>query len=400
MRINSENNEIKNVLERHRDLLIANGGKFHSDIEVIESNGDFRIISNVAKDDHEELISIPGHCLPTVDDFELSVENDELIIKSCKEAATGLQRQLFEDIITLYNLSGKVKQHKASSLWLGLKNCPQLLDYLIEGRTSAVKIKKFYDLFKSDDVEQLVLKTFIGSRVLNYKGSDPDKARSVIMPFIDFFNHHHLSTSYKTRENKENGFDELFLLNSKSAPDSDECFVSYNRMDALDALFNYGFVDTACSYVSSVPMEIIIPEVCTLKLLVKGRGLFKKKLPDRLKNIRFYIPRIIGKDKNSLEVGCMLVPGENAPRALRRALVFLISQVCPRKEPSEYKEYVLLAEEQIINKNRAFYEGLQHELARDEVKDNIGADLLFSLQQLVDTQLEKLKQYTERCSAM
>ena len=88
-----------------------------------------------------------------------------------------------------------------------------------------------------------------------------------------------------------------------------------------------------------------------------------------VRDLRTYIPPILSRKGKCLNIGAVLIPGPQAPRALRRALKLLIGELgAPR---NRHRDLVIAAEEQIIDANLTYYDELQALLKRLTVDNEV-----------------------------
>jgi hypothetical protein len=103
-------------------------------------------------------------------------------------------------------------------------------------------------------------------------------------------------------------------------------------------------------------MQIELPQLGMLKLanFIKIRA--RDGLPQRVRDLHLFIPELLTKIGNCMEVTSLLIPPPQIPEALRRALAFLIDEMGPA-HPRQ-RELVKYAEAQIVAANRTYYANL------------------------------------------
>lgn len=394
---NCDNNEIKLTLRKLHKKIVDNGGWLNPEVVIHESKGELSVRSNLDATDNEILIRIPEECLPTINNFEFYIENDELRIQTSHSRANDLYICLIELMLDIYNQTQKLSWHRKTSPWFAFSKFPRLLDKLYEGRASASKVHKYHDLYKSGDYDQLLIDSFLGSRTLNFKSSDSKKAEPRLMPFIDYVNHNQQCPGFKRGRKKDNNGNELSIVNAKPMQDSDECFVSYSKTnDSLDTYLVYGFIDISISYVRSIPVKIIFPNGEILNVHSKISRGYKGQLPSALENLRLYIPNPI-KNGQKYEVSCLIIPGEKSPLALRRVLKYLIRSILPGVNQDILHDYILLAEETVLINNISYYKELR--LILDSAEEGmLIPHAVDTVNDLITEQLHKLNGYKERMS--
>jgi len=110
-----------------------------------------------------------------------------------------------------------------------------------------------------------------------------------------------------------------------------------------------------------------------------------------VRDLRFYIPKLYATGRNQIETAAVLVPGPQAPRALRRTLYFLISELNVGRPPS--RDLLLNAEQQVIAANTRYYRTLAGFLRTMPLKDEVQRPILENFIRMCDIQLGHLRDY-------
>jgi len=166
------------------------------------------------------------------------------------------------------------------------------------------------------------------------------------MPIIDLFNHHFQGALFSIADvpDKERS---LAIARSNPLPGTGkECFACYGAHDSFDTWVTYGFVDQSALFVRSVAMTVDLPDLGTIRLTNFDKTRDRRALPPSVSDLHFYIPALLARRTDHIEVGRLLIPGPSAPRALRRTLHFLIAEMSPGH--SRQRDLVMEAERQII----------------------------------------------------
>jgi hypothetical protein len=110
-----------------------------------------------------------------------------------------------------------------------------------------------------------------------------------------------------------------------------------------------------------------------------------------VRDLRTYVPPILSRKGKCLNAGAVLIPGPQAPRALRRALQLLISELgAPR---NRHRDLVIAAEEQIVNANLTYYAELKALLKRLTVDNEVHRAIRASFVRLCDQQIARVRNY-------
>lgn len=356
------------------------------------------------------IIALPNELLLPSEHMGMSVKGDEFDYAPEAGAFSDAQKKAADCMIEIYNLTKKVPAHKESCCWLAFKEAPELLEKLLKARTLNPAQQKYLafakDNLKDSVYEEIVCGTYIKSRAIGHKHTRPDSDEIVqttdIMPMIDFLNHHSSGAYFNFNKNYTPTAPEReFLLVQDSRPlsFSNECFVFYNQMDALDTFMLYGFPDAHAPYVRSLPLELEIPN--TGKILVRSLlGIMHKGvLPKNAAGLRPYIPSTIGNEGDVLEISNLLIPtNSGTPHALRRVLRLLMTNRAAQKRTlntSQIWDAVLAAEEKILDANIRFYRNLLADMdaeARNASPQKI--KLIGTVKTVAGLQLTKLYKYS------
>jgi len=346
MRIITDNPELERHLSRMHDLIVSNGGFVHEEFVMDARNGDLRGKAPQSLPEGDLLISVPDPLLLPIDGFGLHLNGDEVCLGTPAAEITPLQIELMEAMAAIYNLSGKIQQHRKTSPTRIYLERPDVYERIVLGQ----QLKSRSD----NQDEEFVLSDFIGTRKFGMKTEGKEDARhSVLMPLIDFLNHHQGASGFVLKD------DALMVYRRSPIEGSDECFVSYARMDAQIAYVNYGFVDLAATYALSVPLKITLPGVVDIQVNRAPGAVRKRPIPPALKNIQRFVPRIIiDVEKKTVALSSLSIPDAKAPRALRRILMSFLVNFVRSLPPDQVQNLLIEAERQILDANRTYYKEL------------------------------------------
>ena len=388
----SDNPAIKSVLEKLVTLVTDNGARLHPEIEIVSSNGELSINSKLDRQNTDEIIWIPEACLPTVTDFNIKIEGGKLIAEpDTNKVVSKLHISIFDLMIALYNLTDKISSHFKTSPSLALCNAPNIVNHLYKGSLQRLNC---------DDVNKTAVSTFFASRYLKYGKNN--ESRYVLMPFLDFLNHHCNSHSYIEGAPTDVDNGSISALNSKPISSSNETFASYcDGVDSLSTYMSYGFVDIFSPELRSIPHVIDIGNIGKISV---NRAISNNASPNETanqidvrhpKDLHYYFPRINQLANNTLMVNSLIIPCNSAPLSLRRILAILIKLLSPNTGDTDLMKYILHAEERILSINNAYYDELQV-LINSEPDVNISSDTRETLLLLIQTQKKHLTDYQMR----
>ncbi len=389
MKISTEHRLVETALQKLESQVIAAGGYIDPNLIVECEKGNFRVTGACAAEAKKPILAIPEAALLPTDDMELFLAGDDLCVKDPGKKLSRERVEIAEAVLTLYNETGKIRQHKESCVWVQLASDLGLLEKIVAGRKDAPAIQEFIGLIKKGMKEKLVIKSFLKTRTLNF--NTPDKNFLSIMPILDFVNHSIKAPGY-IRRKQENGSEFVGVAESHIAENQLECFVRYGTYDSYDTWLIYGFVDEQVPFVRSVPLEIDLGKtgVITVRSIIGARH--PEKLPAKLDDLRPFMPRILDAGKNALAVTHLIIPPEIRPHALRRVLAELISALSPGISEDERMSRVRQAEATVIEKNVEFYRRMKAFLENGR-KEMAGKQWFGDAGALADLQLSKLEAY-------
>ena len=335
------------------------------------------------------LVRIPWDCLAPLPPFRLSVKDDQILISSFEEGVTNECIALMESLLELFNITQKIARHRQNSPWRLIASHPTLLDRVMQGRAN-VDFTFLQQLIASGDEDELMLHSFLNSRILGYKVSARAPHYPVLMPVVDLFNHHFRGALYEMEDDPAKQRSVAIARSIPLPGTGNECFACYGAHDSFDTWMTYGFVDKTAQFVCSIAMTIDLQNLDGIRVtnIAKPRG--RRNLPLSVADLHFYVPAVLAKREKHVEVGRILIPGPAAPKALRRTLGFLISEIQPT-HPKQ-RDLVMNAEEQIIAANRAYYRDLI-EFAQTLQAQPILRSLLSEFLQVCELQLTRLDDY-------
>ena len=173
-------------------------------------------------------------------------------------------------------------------------------------------------------------------------------------------NHHSRAAGF-TPDLGDQYQEHLGVISAKPAEESDESFVRYGPFDYLDLLLNYNFLGTeaAVDFVRSVPVELDFGKFGRIIVNSSAGGGLRSKLPQKIRDLKFWIPSIVDKSEDHLEVSHLLIPATRSLLALRRTLKVLLNTLGTVGDPKTAQELILEAERQVLRANLEYYAALR-----------------------------------------
>jgi hypothetical protein len=399
-----DSTEIERALLGLYKLVQANGAFVHDKLTLVSQQGEFRIMA--AKDvlQTEKILILPKQCLLPEDKFTLGLEGKFITIKAHSKELSSAQVNMMEIMVTLYNLAGKLETQKRTSILSLHYEDRKLMEILFSSR-SKESIAPFEEMV-AQPKEDFFLDNFIKSRVLGYKvaNNDPGKPYEnfkVLMPIIDFLNHHPMAPGFIRRFDgvgNGSGYEDLdqgsvMILKYCPSPEHEECYVNYGPYDAMDTLLHYNYMEKSAGFVRSVPLTYRLPCGGTVNIRSAVGRVDIKHLPEQLEAIRFYIPGMtVDRDRKVVDLSFLYIPLGNAPRSMRRVLALALNQLGVDMADTERTNYIRLLEKHVIRENVKYYGELLNYLETCNPKPGV-AQIIGNVREMAQHQLGIIQSY-------
>lgn len=393
LKMNTTNATLRNLIEDLHAQLVKMGSYIHPDIEIIENEGQVSLhLLNTSSD--TPLFKIPHAALIPYDLFDLDINGDKIVMDSHHSGATEEQIKIFETIIALYNVTDKISLHKQTHPWFAFNEHKDILDLLFSAREG-----RDIDIIQShihnpDFYNELVLLTFFKSRLvscaLNKKDSEP---QYVVPPLIEFMNHHPQGAGFDMLYHPDASF---MQIDAKTPiANNTECFTSYGRFDAMDSYLHYGYVNEDAKFLRSIPLHLNILGLGDFTIRSLDLPVHKSDIPDSLKGLDFYMPRItIDHEKKSAELSHLFIPHENARYSLRRILEYTLSLLAADMPEEKRFAYIGLIENEVMQANSDFFSKLNYQIEKKKAK-KAPKNSIKLISKIASTHIEKYKNIIE-----
>ncbi|HBR68679.1 MAG TPA: hypothetical protein DEA55_04800 [Rhodospirillaceae bacterium] len=396
--VETDNPELRKELLALEKLIEQGGGGIHSKVVICDQGGGLSIKTTEPMERGKEIIRLSRDTLLPSDKYNVLVKKDEFRLEIPKNSSlSSLQRQLAETMITLYNLTSKVKLHKELSFSLSLQPYPELIEKIQEGRMFGKNLLNWSDRLQKgmeeDEFNEFVSDSFLKTRYLGYGDYLRTSDVSTLMPLIDFLNHHWQGAAFHVGIGVRKG--DLAVTANQVVDGSTECYAFYGPMDALDTLLRYDFIDEYAPVVRSVPIVLEVDGYGAVKVNSTPGIMNQKKLGKQIADLNRFIPTLtLRKDKQFLGVSHLLIPTDGSPKALRRVLYIILANMTgePEMDKDFYEPWIRRAEAKILEVNNTFYRGLL-ELTEKIAREKGTGPGLDRVNQMARVQLRKLEQY-------
>ncbi|BAV34060.1 hypothetical protein SCL_1762 [Sulfuricaulis limicola] len=395
VQIISDRSELKHSLRKLVTLVQKNGGWLDERLIIRYERGGFSVHSKTNGANSNWIIKLPPACLLPTDQFQLSLAGDDIRVESHTSEFSGGRLDLLEIMLELWNQTGKIAAQKKTAFWGISESDPDLFRRLAAGRNTQFYAKLEDSLYSKDQHERLLIKGFLMTRTSGLASNISSSERTqMLMPIIELLNHHPLAPPY-TYLFSQNEKNQLAIKKFCALPQTTECFVRYGYYDAYDLLLNYGYIESNTFFIRSIPMEISLPGLGTMKVYTSTGQMGHKNLPPQIADLGVFLPQFfINRDAGVADVGYLLIPQDTAPHALRRVLGFIIYQLDPKLPAIKISEFVEMAEKQVLAENTRFYRDLLEHLHHlDSARKSRHALQVQSAMEMANVQLSKLAKY-------
>jgi hypothetical protein len=266
MHIESHDSVVRLSLQRIADAVTANAGEIHPKL-TIHHHGERLWITCAADQGSGPLLVVPNELFVPVTQLEWAGIDGKLQFTGSTDSLSPVQKQLLDDMLAIYNQTGKLTQVAERFPAQLLPSDPLLLNWLQEAHSS-------YKLPKDNPARQ-----FIGTRLNEMppeKGDDP--AVGYLMPLIDYLNHHPFGPKYQRTESGAWRIPLEYPITG-----SDECFVRYSKTDSLSIAVWHAYYDPHPRHVAALDCELNLSELPPIRIRASFAANRKVNAP-RLEN--------------------------------------------------------------------------------------------------------------------
>lgn len=355
--------ELINKLIKHS---LANGAKFSDSLRVFEDSGDLSIKvfeqpSGLAKQTN---MYIPYSLMPLISDYNITVTGNKLAVQPVENMLNPSALETMKLMVDIYNAGDKLTEWAERFPYLALTEHPELLNVLHDAKPHADKLARFFKLAKENKIQELLIYSFLGSRTFNYKKDKLNKAgipavgelNLGLLSLIDFLNHRSSALGYESQSNGVSVKGEL--------AEGNELFVRYNQFDPVMTYLIYGFVDKACPWLFSTPVELKTLSGKTLFLTGVNTQIDPSKTKDANLHLKQVSPNITYLNQEQYILDKLVFPLKEHAHLLRDVLTMVVKSVDLTTTPSEndISREVLHLERQLIETNLAYWHRLEQQL--------------------------------------
>lgn len=222
------------------DLIVSAGGTVHPKMRVVERSGSFSV--HLEGEDHDlPLIRLPESLLIPVDDLDWDRDPGRIAVIGGRAALHADQQQALDLMLDVYNRTGKAAWARRH-----LPGCSMPGNEAVRAA-----VQRAAPRFGVGD--HSVAEVFIASRVLRLNAERRDPGHRVLMPVVDFLDHHRRGASFRV-------VDGAMVIAVVRPEDPTSCRAAYGaRRSPLDTVLHFGFVDTSAGHARSLGLTVDHP---------------------------------------------------------------------------------------------------------------------------------------------
>lgn len=393
-RITSDDPAVARLLGDLVGELAAEGATFHPGLELVCAGGSLSMQSDLPPDSREVLLRIPEHCVPSIRDFQLTVAGDALA--ATPNAGTpALQARLMGHLVGLYNATGKLREHAATSPWFAFPDRPALLSRLTAGRSDETRMAP---LLRSGERDAALITSFFASRCLQAWNDRED----LVMPIVDFANHHRGAPPLWFGSGTGPDTAAVGVQNWRPAGASGrEVYCCYSDLDAFDLFLRCGFTDETTDIVQSVPVALPMPGGGGILIQAWPYGinaLPADKLPPGAADLARQYPNMVVTANRGAALAFLLIPPAADGTAMRRVLAYAIGGYCTHYRVNvDLRRFTAEAEQHVLATNLAYFADLRRELSATGDSTSPAAR---ALDRLITLQTGRIEAYRDRSASL
>lgn len=251
--IDVENGALRRPLQAMAALVQAHGGFIAPGLRIVERNRFLSIHRPRSAGPVPRLIAVPTHLLVPIDDLAWSDSASKLALAGPAGHLSSEQAELLELFVAIYNACGKLAQ---------VADFPVAVFARDAGLLEIVRTIKP----ETRPLKASLADLFLSTRRVSERIKPGDETRTgVLMPLMDFLNHHHAGDTFRMDEG-------CLSIAERHAGPGEECVSSYGgQRDPFDLLIGHGYVDRATPYAASLPLTLGLPGLGSM--IIEGLNL-------------------------------------------------------------------------------------------------------------------------------
>ncbi len=376
---------VESLLHQLISQVLELGGRISADAEIVCKGGNLSIECRTDVSPEAELVFVPETALIPMSRVSMSVQDDQLVIHAIEGELDSKRRSLLDLMVHLFNLTGKIRDFRASSPRLSLLGHGHILEHLLAGRHK----REPQPAPGTPEFGAFVADLFFKSRVLGYSFSGDTEKTLALMPIIDSLNHHPMGTDFR-KTKKEKGAAGLAVRASRPVAGSTECFAIYGFYDTLDSYLQYAYVDQNTRFLRSVPCELNVTGVGRVTVQARAAAKYDGPLAKEIRSLRIFMPRVTLLAPDHIQLSHLIIPWPERRFALRRVLAEIFKMLDPSRPGNALMAGIAQAERDLLAQNLAYYNELER-----MIDPSLPDSTATALRQLVSIQRARIQAYID-----
>jgi len=366
-----------NIIKRLQSELLSMGAIFNQNLSIVEQSGDISVTFATANEKNEVLMDVPIGCMPLVNDYNFSIEqNGYLLTKAKKNMMNPSAYKVMQLLTEMYNASNKLNSWKMSYPFFLLAGYDNIRNKLFQAKSNSEGYAKYCSDEKGQISDNAIINSFIGSRVLSFNSESLRKSKiktkqqveQAFIPIIELINHKMGASTFQTQANMAS-----IQTLSGIGEAGREVFVQYNLDDPLVTFFTYGFVDTSAKWIYSVPLVVNTSTHLNIRIANSVKPAKSDDIPNHLLGLADYVPADISRHGNTIDVSKVIIPGAKHSHSLRAVLTYVLKRIDSEgiySDLDRLDKEVEFIERQIIDKNKAYWVSLEDLIITQQQSNN------------------------------
>jgi tetratricopeptide (TPR) repeat protein len=360
--VSSETPKLAHVIKRLKVALESHGASFHPDLTIVEDQGELTVNVTSLSEKNETLIAVPLKCIPLVNDYRFSIDTHNMLaMKAKKNMRNPDARVIMELLVALYNACNKIEKWKHSFPLFLLAGFDSIFNKLVQTQSSAVMYQGYYAPSFDEISDAILIKSFLGSRVLNFDSTDllkigikaKNKLEAGFLPIVDLINHRMGANTFVVDSS-------ISCLRAFTGigDAGREVFAQYNLDDPLITLLCYGFVDTSAKWIYTLPVTLKTESGLLIKVNNDVTEVMRENVPKHLLGLADFFPAEVNRIGILVTVSKLVIPGTEYSDSLRSILSHILKNVDYEgiyNDPDKLFVEIRFIERQIIAQNEKYW---------------------------------------------
>ncbi|MDN4503146.1 hypothetical protein QX776_12090 [Alteromonadaceae bacterium BrNp21-10] len=335
------------------------GALFHSDLRIVECNDEISVRSARHTSKLQQFMAIPLRCMPLVNDYRFSVNEDGLLeVEAKKHMLNPEARHIMTLLTDMFNTSNKLAIWQKSYPLFNLAGFEIIVNKLLQAKTR----RKLYAKYYYSEIESIphdaIISTFFDSRTFTFDSpilrKIGVKTKTIkekgFIPIIELANHKMGASGFQIN-NQHNSLE----MQAKADEDNSEIFIQYNLIDPLSSFLTYGFVDQSATWVYSIPAVLKTMSGLTIEIQNETTAIDKNEVPKHLTRLVNFLPAAVIRNNTVVYISKLVLKNQHN---FRQILTFVLNKIDIEGiygNPINLEKEIRFLEKQILILNEKYW---------------------------------------------